>query len=58
MAHDPILLLIIPQLGQHAEVIQRTRVSGGLATGGDVAEQAAHDFSATGLGEGGREADC
>ena len=50
-------LLLAPQLRQHAVVFQRGRVADGFFAGGDVAQEAAHDFAAAGFGQGGGEAD-
>src|SRR5580693_2764281 len=50
-------LLLLPQLGQDAVIFECRRVADLFFAGGDVAEQAAHDFSAPRFGQGAREAD-
>jgi hypothetical protein len=44
------LFLVAPQLGENAVIFEGRGVAGCLAALGNVAEQAAHDFSAAGLG--------
>src|SRR5262245_19805598 len=50
-------LLVLAELGEDREVFERGGVAGGLAAGGDVLQEAAHDLAAAGLGERVREAD-
>src|SRR5512139_3497786 len=44
--------LVLAQLRQHRQILQRRRVAERLLAGGDVAQQAAHDLAAAGLGQG------
>src|SRR4051794_6273976 len=53
----PSSLLVLPQSGEHAEVLERCRIAGGLAARGDVAQQPAHDLPRAGLRERLGEAD-
>src|SRR5579872_4120666 len=49
--------VFLPQLGEHGVVFQRGRVAHLFFAGGDVSQQAAHDFAAAGFGQGVGEAD-
>lgn len=44
------------QTRDHAEIFQRCRITFDATAGGDFLQNAAHDFSTAGLGEGGSEA--
>jgi hypothetical protein len=44
-----LLLFFASQLLKHGKVFQRRNVTGDRTTGGDLAQQAAHDFSGTRL---------
>src|SRR4051794_15771904 len=50
-------LVLLAELGDDAEVLERRGVAGALAAGGDVAEEPAHDLAAAGLRQGVGEAD-
>src|SRR5262245_18864988 len=49
---DDVLLLVFPQLSKHRQIFERRRIADRLRTAGDVAQQAAHDLAAAGLGQG------
>src|SRR5258708_15195296 len=51
------LLLVLAQLGQHGEVLERGRVADRLLPRRDVAEKTAHDLAAARLGQRVGEAD-
>ena len=54
---DGALLLRAAQAGEHVEVFQRRGVALDLCAGGNLLEQAAHDFSGARLGQRFGEAD-
>ena len=52
-----LVLILLPQLGQHGQILEGDCVAGAIDSRGDVTKQSAHDFTAPRLGQGGRESD-
>src|ERR1051326_8318460 len=51
IGHSIELLLRLAQPGEHAEILQRGGVAFDFCAGGDLLEQAAHDFSRARFGQ-------
>jgi len=52
-----LLLVGLAEFCQYVEIFERAGVAGCFVAGGDVSEEASHDFAAAGFGDGFGETD-